>query len=85
MEYTPAEGELPDKLREMGFNVLGELPRLVVPEYNIDKKVQMTMPRKSKISKSVVYDIPFLQLMIEVLLYNAAWYELRNRFLLPIL
>ena len=57
MEYTPAEGELPDKLREMGFNVLGELPRLVVPEYNIDKKVQMTMPRKSKISKSVVYDI----------------------------
>lgn len=55
MEYDDVEDTL--KLGELGLQVLGKLPRLVVPEFNIDKSPVLMMPRKSRISKSVVYDI----------------------------
>lgn len=49
--------EYAQPLKDMGLNVLGRLPRLTVPEYNVDRYPTIMLPRKSKISHSLVYDI----------------------------
>lgn len=55
MEFDEAEDTL--GLKDLGLQILGKLPRLVVPEFKIDRYPVLMLPRKSKISHSVVYDI----------------------------
>lgn len=55
MEFDEVE-DLVD-LKSLGLQVLGKLPKLTVPEYEIDRYPVLMMPRKSKISHSIVYDV----------------------------
>ena len=56
MSYEePAEYAQP--LRDLGLNVLGRLPRLTVPEYQVDKYPVVMLPRKTKIQPSLVHAI----------------------------
>lgn len=56
MSYEePAEYAQP--LRDLGLNVLGRLPKLTVPEYQVDKYPVVMLPRKTKIQPSLVHAI----------------------------
>ena len=56
MSYEePAEYAQP--LRDLGLNVLGRLPRLTVPEYQVDKYPVVMLSRKTKIQPSLVHAI----------------------------
>lgn len=56
-EYRQIESEDVKRLETLGLTVLGEIPRLVEPEFKCNRVPILTLPRKSKISKSLVYDI----------------------------
>jgi len=56
-EYGKPDEERAKVLTEMGLVVLGQIPRLVVPEFNVNRIPMLTLPRSTKISKSVVYEI----------------------------
>ncbi len=57
LEFEPVDTERTKELKELGLLVCGQLPRLVEPEFKVDKQPMVTLPRRSKISKSVTYDI----------------------------
>lgn len=56
MEYdTPPE--YAKDLEDLGLVVLGKLPRIIEPEFKINKQPCIMLPRKSKINRSVVYTV----------------------------
>jgi len=57
LEFAPIDSERSRDLEKLGLMVCGQLPRLVEPEFGVDKQPLVTLPRRSKLSKSVVYDI----------------------------
>lgn len=44
------------QLEQTGVTIVGHLDKVQIPEFNIDKTFKITLPRKTKISHSVVYD-----------------------------
>lgn len=56
-EYHPVDTDESQRLQAMGLTVLGELPRLVEPQFNVNRVPCLTLPRKTKITKSIVHTI----------------------------
>jgi hypothetical protein len=55
MEYDEIDDSL--NLSDLGLQVMGKLPRVIEPMYNVDRAPVLMMPRKSRIAQSIVYDI----------------------------
>ena len=57
MAFQAPNEDRAQPLKDMGLLVCGQLPRLVEPAFGVDRVPVVTLPRRSKISKSVVFDV----------------------------
>lgn len=53
----PVEACQAQELEDLGLKVIGQLPPINEPGYPVKNKPKICLPRKTKISRSVVYDI----------------------------